>query len=58
MRRAFALNNRSRSLVDAPNVIACAAATQVESDAVSVQTGQSLPQTTRSHPKLSIACST
>ena len=58
MRRALPLNSRSRSLADAPSVIACVAATQMESDAVSVQTGQSLPQTTRSQPKLSIAYST
>ena len=55
MRRAFALTRRSRSLGEQPSVSAWVAATQVDSEAVSVQTGQSLPQTTRSQPKLSIA---
>ena len=58
MRRALALNRRSRSPGDEPSVIAWIAAIQIDSEAVSVQTGQSLPHTTRSQPKLSIACST
>lgn len=47
---------RSSSLAPASSV--CVAATQVARPPPSVQTGQSLPQTTRSQPKPEIVCST
>ena len=58
MRRALSWKSRARSASLQPRVIAWVAATHVESEAVRVQTGQSLPQTTRSQPKQPIACST
>ncbi len=57
-RSALAANSLSRSPAEAPRVRAWLAASQMESEAVRVQTGQSLPQTTRSQPKRSTTCST
>ncbi len=58
MRRASSRKSRARSSLPRPRVTAWVAATQVESEAVSAQTGQSLPQTTRFQPKQPMACST
>ncbi|SUW44959.1 Uncharacterised protein [Brucella ovis] len=61
MRRAFSQKRRDFSVVLHPSSRAWVAATHVESPAsgelASVQTGQSLPHMTRSHPKDWITCS-
>ena len=57
-RHALPLKRCSRPPAEHGRVNARAAETQMDKDAVSAQTGQSLPQTTRPEPKLSMACST